>query len=475
MALHDDEHADGVHSDSASNYSRDRYGSAQRSLTESSLDSDLDIQHTPADEAAEYSRYRSDERYSTSPQSRNDGNCSDKAPTKRKRSLGKRIACIIGCIVLAVVAAGCSYAIWFANALDSTLASNEEPSSMDEVLVSPVVGEPYYVLAMGSDSREGNDSAHADQRGDNERSDVMMLVRVDANNKKITLLTIPRDTAYQLEDGSFIKINQVYNVKGSAGAVEAVSKLTGLPISHHVSVRISGLENIVDLLGGVTVDVPIDLSYTTTDNKKVTIKAGHQTLNGKEAQIFARARHEFGTSNQDQSRQSNVRKLMTAIIDKIFDRPLPEIPGIVLKLAEYVDTDYRTHDIASLAMAFAGSGFEVNSCSGPSNGDIDEAAGKKWLCYPNPEGWAKVVQAVDAGESPTSIDYEATQIPWPEVTDQPDFKHSLAHHYYYGTHMDETDEWVSGDVESFESAYTSKQGTSNSIASEAEESSGSEV
>lgn len=471
MALRNDGHTGGAHANSASSYSRDRYGSARHSVTNESPTLDYGTQYAQVDEAAKYSRYRSGAHYSAAAPSYNDNKYANMARTKRKRSLGKRIACILGCVVLASAVACSAYAVWFTSALDSTLASNEDFSSTEEVLVSPAIGEPYYVLVMGSDSREGNETAHADQRGDNERSDVMMLVRVDAENKKITLLSIPRDTPYRLADGSYIKINQVYNIKGAAGAIKAVSELTGLPIAHHVTVRISGLENIVDLLGGVTVDVPIDLSYITTDNKEVTIKAGEQTLNGKEAQIFARARHEFET-DQDQNRQSNVRQLMTAIIKKVFDRPLPEIPGIVLKLAEYVDTDYRTRDAASLAMAFAGSDITVNSCSGPSNGEINEAAGNKWLCYPNPEGWAAVVQAVDAGEAPTDIDYQATQIPWSEVTGQPDFKHSLAYHYYYGTHIAEDEEWVYGDVEPFESAYIERsKGDSNGGEPEAEENS----
>ena len=296
---------------------------------------------------------------------------------------------------------------------------------------------------MGSDSREGNYSAATDQQGTNERSDVMILARIDTRNKKITLLSIPRDTPYQLSDGSFIKINQVYNYEGTAGAVKAVSELTGLPISHHATIRISGLENIVNLLGGITVDVPVDLSYVTTDNKEVTIKAGRQTLNGQEAQIFARARHEFG-DNQDEQRQGNVRQLMTAIIDKILDRPLPEIPNLVLKLAEYVDTDLRSKDAASLAMAFAGGGIKVYTGTGPSDGSANDQAGGKWLCYQNPEGWKKVVEIVDSGENPNGIDYAETQSPWDEVEGQPNFESSLAYHYYYGAHRDENGEWVYG-------------------------------
>ena len=429
----------------ARNYSRDRYGSAGR---QGQIPAQAPSYEHYVDEAAQYSRYNAGiNAANTSAQSRYNTMYSDLARTKRKRSLGRRILTVVGCLLLACVLAGGAYAIWFTHALDSALASDDDSfANLDEVLVPVTKGKPYYVLIMGSDSREGNYSAATDQQGDNERSDVMMLGRVDDKNKQVTLLSIPRDTPYQLADGSYIKINQMYNYEGAAGAVKAVSELTGVPISHHASVRVSGLENIVNALGGVTVDVPVDLSYITMDDKEVTIKAGRQTLNGQEAQIFARARHEFG-DNQDQHRQSNVRQLLTAIINKILDRPLPEIPGLVLQLAEYIDTDMRSLDAAGIAMAFAGGKTTVYTGSGPSEGAVDEQGGGKWLCYLNPEGWQKIMALVDAGEKPEGVDFAETQIPWTEITDQPDFNSSLAHHYYYGTHLDANGEWVYGKIE----------------------------
>ena len=103
---------------------------------------------------------------------------------------------------------------------------------------------------------------------------------------------------------------------------------------------------------------------------------------------------------------------------------------------------------ASLAMAFAGGDITVYSGAGPSDGEVVEKAGGKWLCYLNPEGWEKVTELVDAGEKPEGIDYSETQIPWSDVVDDmPEFEKSLAHHYYYSTHLGEDGEWVYGHVE----------------------------
>ncbi len=361
---------------------------------------------------------------------------------KKKRSLAKRIGIVVGCVLLAMLVAGSAYALWFTSALDKALAPDEQTSDALASVLSPEAsGKPYYILVMGSDSREGNGWDNIDQTSGNERSDVMMLLRVDAIGRKITILSIPRDTPYRLADGSYVKINEMFNDGGAAGAVKAVSELTGLPISHHAQIRVSGLENIVDMLGGVTVDVPVDMSYKTTDGKEVTIEAGRQTLNGKEAQIFSRARHEY-EGNQDEHRQGSVRQLLTAIVKKILDRPVNEIPGVVLQIANYVETDYKSMDAIGLAMTFAGGDMTMYSGTGPSEGDINEQAGGKWLCYLNPGGWQKIVELTDAGEKPEGVDFEKTQILWTEVTDQPDFDHSYARCYYYGARLDENGNWT---------------------------------
>ena len=351
----------------------------------------------------------------------------------RKRGrLGKRIAIIVGCVLLATVLAGGAYAWWFVNTLDAELAPDEETmSELQKVLVPETPGKPFYVLVMGSDSREGNSAKHRDEKGDNERSDVMMLVRIDRSKNVVTMLSIPRDTPYQLPDGSYVKINEMFNHDGVTGAIQAVMDLTGLPVNHYAEVRISGLEGIVDYLGGVEVDVPVELTYETTDHKTVTVPEGRQTINGEQAQIFARARHEY-EEDQDAHRQSNVRQLLSAIIDKVLDRPVTALPDTVLEIANYVDTDYKTLDAVSLARDLSHGKTTMYSTTGPTNGDRNRATVGKWLCFLNPEGWKAVCEMVDSGEKPHDIDFAATETPWTEITDQPDFATSMAQQYYYG-------------------------------------------
>lgn len=328
---------------------------------------------------------------------------------RRRRKVLRSVAIVLAVLVIGFGVAFGAYALQ----LDSKLALDDPSQSraIDEALVPAELNQPFYALLIGSDSREGSGtSSKADESGDNQRSDVMILVRADIPNHQITMVSIPRDTPLHLDDGSVVKINEAYNIGGAAYTIEAVSELTGVPISHYAEVHFSELQTLVDKLGGVEVDVPIELSYQDAlTGETVTLQPGVQTINGQQAQIFARARHEYGT-NQDENRQNSVRQLAEAILEKALDRPVFELPGTVLDLAECVGTDMNTGDLVSFATAFVGGSgkMTVYSGTGPTDGDINEAAGGLWLCYENSQGWADLMSVVDSGGDPEGMDLSAT-------------------------------------------------------------------
>ncbi len=338
--------------------------------------------------------------------------------TVKRRRTWPKVLGTIGVVLVVVLGVAIGAALWYGHQLDAALAPDKDTSrKLESVLTPAKPGEPFYVLILGSDSREGSYSTQAAEQGDNQRSDVIILARVDAKNKLVTLVSVPRDTPWQLEDGALVKINEMYNRDGAAGSIKAVSELTGVPISHYAEVGFTGVQEIVDLLGGVDVYVNTDLSYwNPIAEKEVSIPAGQQTINGEQAQIFARARHEYQDfeGSQDSNRQSNVRQLLSAVLKKTLNRPVYEIPGVVLQEAEYVTTDMKSADLVSLATQFGLNKDDMTlySGSGPSSGDFAEQADGLYLCYRNPEGWQKLMEVVNAGGQPTGIDFESTQILW---------------------------------------------------------------
>ena len=323
------------------------------------------------------------------------------ATKHRRKAKGKRVAIVLGAVVLALVAAAGAYYLWFTLSLNNSLERNTDQEAL-EALSAASLDKPFYMLVMASDERRDEHNPDKSQY-----TDVMMLVRVDMAEKKITMLSVPRDTGYTLEDGSVVKFNELYNIGGVKKCIEGVSELTGLPISHYAMVYMSDLKEIVNSLGGVEVNVEYEINNNDPETEEnVNVKPGKQTLDGREAQAFAISRHE-APGNEDAYRQGKIRQLITAIVDKVLDRPVVELPGLVVDLAQYVETDLRATDFINLAIAFAtnSQGLTVYQASGPSEGDIDEATGM-WLCFKNPEGWAKVVEVTDSGGDPSTVTYE---------------------------------------------------------------------
>lgn len=352
----------------------------------------------PAAHAAHASSYsRASNRYSASPS---------------RRSKVKRLPLIIAGVVVAFILALVLGGAYYAFAINKALSFEpEEAVAIGEVTEAVAFNEPFYMLVLGSDSREGSGTSnYAPNTGDNERSDVMMLVRVDPTNSQLTIVSIPRDTPYAYDDGTIDKLNESYNRGGAAETVKAVEDVTGVDIAHFAEVRFSDLQGIVDALGGVTVNVDTPMSYKDAlTGEWVEIPAGEQVLDGQQAQIFSRARHEYET-DQDKHRQENVRQLASAMLQELLDKPAHEIPGTVLKLAEFVGTDLKVDDFLQLLKSFSGGGMTIYSCTGPNQGDINPYVNDMWLCYENPEGWAALMEVVDSGEDPSGVDVDSTAI-----------------------------------------------------------------
>lgn len=132
-------------------------------------------------------------------------------------------------------------------------------------------------------------------------TDTIMLASYDPKTQDAALLSIPRDTFVgkdKRKATTLDKINAVCQYYGSPEkTVEAVSEITGIDVTNYILIDTESLVEVVDLIGGVWFDVPIDMKYT--DKKQglyIDLKAGYQLLNGEQAEGLVRFRH-----NQDGS------------------------------------------------------------------------------------------------------------------------------------------------------------------------------
>ena len=177
---------------------------------------------------------------------------------KRKMRLSLQIGLAVAGITLLLVI---GLAVYWVSSLDRSLEMDD--SERNALLEALTVHEgndsavddsnAFYALIVGSDAREGVYGA---------RGDVMMLCRIDQVAGTVHLISIPRDTMIDTGGGNIEKINATFAIGGAAFAVRAVSQLAGVPISHYVEVDFNGLVRVVDLVGGVWVDIPEPFSVS---------------------------------------------------------------------------------------------------------------------------------------------------------------------------------------------------------------------
>ena len=272
----------------------------------------------------------------------------NKGGKRKRRGRGWKKILIDAAVVIAVLAVvGVAGSFWYVKTLDVAMALGDDADQIRAELVNAPAGEPFYVLLLGSDLRENYD-AETVATGANGTgySDVIMLMRVDTANSKVTLLSIPRDTPYVDADGKIMKLNAVYHSQGAVGLIREVQKLTGVEIAHYAEIGGNEFVALVDGLGGISVDVPVGMDYTTLTGDRVYLKSGLQHLNGAEALAVANNRIVY-SSDQDANRQKGARLVVQALIDAIRTRPVAQIPGILTEAAACVRTDMTVAEIAS--------------------------------------------------------------------------------------------------------------------------------
>lgn len=181
------------------------------------------------------------------------------------------------------------------------------------------------------------------------RSDVMMVVSVDPELKKVGVLSVPRDTRVLIPTvNSIEKAGHAHAYGGPDLVVETLENLLEIDIHRYVRVDFEGFKKVIDVLGGVYIDVPEDMNYEDPyQNLYIHIEKGPQLLDGEKALQFVRYRQ---YRNADIGRIEAQHLFLQALADKVLRvATLPKIPQIVSEIMPYVLTDLSNEDIMYLA------------------------------------------------------------------------------------------------------------------------------
>ncbi|MCY7321779.1 MAG: LCP family protein [Phormidesmis sp. CAN_BIN36] len=208
------------------------------------------------------------------------------------------------------------------------------------------VGRPVNILVMGIDKVPGvPDASNEIFSG---RSDTMLLLRIDPSDNTVNLLSIPRDTQVEIPGIGVTKINQANASGGPALARQAVTNtLSGIEVDRYVRVSTNAFRELVDLLGGVDVYVPQPMSYVDNTQKlKIDLAQGWQTLNGDQAEQFARFRHDnFGDIGRVQRQQTLIKALRSKLASPLM---LPRVPSLITLMQKYIDTNLSVEEMLAL-------------------------------------------------------------------------------------------------------------------------------
>jgi LCP family protein required for cell wall assembly len=197
---------------------------------------------------------------------------------------------------------------------------------------------------------------------ENKRTDTIMVVSYDMENKKADLISIPRDTynPRNEDDGPDLKkINAVYSQEGIDELVRTVQEILGIPLEKYVVADYDAVVDCVDILGGVEVTVPFHMVYSDPyDDPPLTIDIpeGKQVLDGEQSLKFLRYRK--GYDNQDLGRIDAQQQFIKSALKKTMGLKLP---ALVKEVYTHVKTNVRITDILNLADDI--SGFTVENMS----------------------------------------------------------------------------------------------------------------
>jgi len=231
-------------------------------------------------------------------------------------------------------------------------------------------GEDINILIMGIDARPGEKTA---------RSDTMILASIHPNIKKAVLVWIPRDTRLNSPIKGSYKINSVNFYKGPEKACKVVAEMFAVDVQYYLVVNFNGFEKIIDQLGGIDMNVDINLR---SDRSNIYLAKGRQHLNGKEALKYVRFRIAPRADIARTERQQNFINAFIAHLSK--PAVIMKIPMLVPELRKNVDSNLSLQDFYFLSrMKFLFDTENVYTQTLPGHGYIDRYSGASyWIIDP---------------------------------------------------------------------------------------------
>lgn len=271
-----------------------------------------------------------------------------------KLTIGKKVGVCFGGLILALASSGVIYVAAKLGKLDTQEIPKEDIVINEGVEQLASLGEGYLNVALfGVDSREGDLEK-------NTRTDCIIVASLNKETKEIKMASVYRDTLLDLSEGTLQKCNAAYSFGGPKQAINMLNMNLDLDIQNYVTVDFGVVAEVVDLLGGLDIEIKEEevepLNKFVYETGQVAGKEAHfvggsgvQHLDGVQATTYARIR---STAGGDFTRTERQRLVIEKIVEKLMKSDLSTINKIIDKVFPTISTNFTMTEILSYAKYF---------------------------------------------------------------------------------------------------------------------------
>lgn len=274
-----------------------------------------------------------------------------------KKKLRRRIILLVVEIILLGGLGAAAFAMSKLDKLDYKTINEENLEIYQDT------GEFTNIALFGLDSREGELDGGV-------RSDAIMIGSINNKTKEVKVVSVYRDTLTQQADGTYDKANAAYSYGGPEEAISLLNRNFDLDIKKYMSVNFNALADVIDLLGGIELELTDEEVFWTngycTETSRVVgrettelTKAGKQTLDGIQAVAFARIRK---TEGSDFKRTERQRLVLEQVANKAKTANLATLNKIIDQIFPQVSTNLTANDL--LGMAASAAQYQIGEMKG---------------------------------------------------------------------------------------------------------------
>ncbi|WP_300383427.1 LCP family protein [Clostridium sp.] len=269
-----------------------------------------------------------------------------KKKRKKKKSIGYKIFMSFLIILLAIIIIGTGYLVGTLNKLDNTKVNKDNLGIKTEDFTNYDTKNIKNIALFGIDATDSNSG----------RSDSIMVATIDSKHKKLKITSIMRDSYVNIEGYGNDKINHAYAYGGPELSLNTINQNFGLNIENYATVDFSSLPAIINLLGGIDIEITNDelgyindyissLNSVEGTNSPGIYSSGLQHLDGIQALAYSRIRY---TAGGDYERTQRHRTVLNSLFKTLVNKPVTSYPAMLSEILPYVQTNLGTSEILSI-------------------------------------------------------------------------------------------------------------------------------